>query len=60
MSLSKHKPTKETVFEKCKAIKNLEQGMSNKDVAHKYSVPRNTVSTWCKIKRKVVILTGER
>ena len=54
MPLSKHNLTKETVFEKCKAIKNLEQGMSNKDVANKYSVPRNTVSTWCKIKEKLL------
>ena len=28
--------------------------MSNKDVANKYSVPRNTVSTWCKIKEKLL------
>ena len=33
------------MVEKCKALKDLENGMSNKDIAAKYGVPRNTVST---------------
>ena len=43
-----------TVSEKCTAIKDLEQEMSNKDVADKYGVPRNTVSTWFKYKEKLL------
>ena len=39
---------------KCKAIKDLEQGMSNKDVTNKSGVPRNTVSTWFKNKEKLL------
>ena len=39
--------------EKFKALKDLENGMSNKDVAAKYDVPQNTVSTWLKSKHKL-------
>ena len=39
--------------EKCKALKDLENGLSNKDVATKYSVPRKAVSTWVKNKHKL-------
>ena len=53
MSSSKRKLANKTVIEKCKAIKDLEQGMSNKDVADKYGVPRNTVSTWFENKEKL-------
>ena len=38
---------------KCKALKDLEKGMTNKDVTVKYGVPKNTLSTWVKNKRKV-------
>ena len=30
---------------KCKALKDLEKGITNKDVAAKYGVPKNTLST---------------
>ena len=50
----KRKLTKKTVIERCKAIKDLEQGMSKKDAANKYSVPRNTISTWFKNKEKLL------
>ena len=30
---------------KCKALKELEKRMTNKDVAAKYGVPKNTLST---------------
>ena len=30
---------------KCIALKNLEKGMTNKDVAATYDVPKNTLST---------------
>ena len=34
-------------------MKDLENGLSKKDVATKYGVPRNTVSTWVKNKQKL-------
>ena len=34
------------------AFKDLEKGISNKDVADKYGVPKNTLSTWVKNKQK--------
>ena len=33
---------------KCKALKNLEKAMTNKHVAAKHGVPKNTLSTWVK------------
>ena len=39
--------------EKCKALRGLESGLSNKEVAAKYGVPKNTVSTWVKNKAKL-------
>ena len=49
-----------TVVEKCKALKDLERGLSNKRVAEKYGVPRNTVLTWVKNKKKLLALLGKR
>ena len=37
-----------------KPFKDLENGMSNRDVAAKYGVPRNTLSTWFKNKEKIL------
>ena len=38
--------------EKCLALRDLEKSLSNKDVAEKQSVPRNTISAWVKNKSK--------
>ena len=38
---------------KQKALKDLEKGMTSKDVAAKYGVPKNTISTWVKSKHKL-------
>ena len=38
---------------KCKALKDLEKEMTNKDVAARYGVPKNTLSTWVKNKHKL-------
>ena len=38
--------------EKYKAITELESGIKPSKVAEKYDVPRNTVSTWLKKKKK--------
>ena len=37
---------------KCKAIKEIEKGLSNKDASLIYDVPKNTISTWVKNKKK--------
>ena len=39
--------------EKCKALRGLESGLSNKEVGAKYGVPKNTVSTWVKNRAKL-------
>lgn len=54
MSSCKRKFTVKSVKEKCNAIKDIERGLSNKDVAIKYGVPKNTVSTWVKNKAKLL------
>ena len=55
MPLVKRKLTNKSIIEKCKALKDLEKGMSNKELAQKYGVPKNTVSTWVKNKNKLLI-----
>ena len=37
----------------CKALKDLEKRLTNKDVAAKYGVLKNTFSTWVKYKHKL-------
>ena len=44
--------------EKCLALKDLDRGMSNKDVAAKYDVPRSTIATW--LKNKETIINAEK
>ena len=51
MAPVKRKLTNKSLAEKCKTLKDLENGLSNKDT--KYGVPRNTVSTWVKNKHKL-------
>ena len=42
-----------TLREKCQALKDLEKGESNKDVAAKYNLLKNTLSTWVNNKEKL-------
>ena len=42
---AKRKPNVKYLNEKCKALRDLESSLSNKVVAAKYGVPKNTVST---------------
>ena len=37
-----------TLQDKAQAIKDFEKGLSNKEVAVKYNIPKNTISTWAK------------
>ena len=41
-----------TLIDKCNALRDIEKGISNEDVAVKYGVPQNTISTWVKNKEK--------
>ena len=41
----KRKLNTKSLGEKCNALKDLESGMSNKEVAEKCGVPKNTIST---------------
>ena len=54
MSGEKRKLDIKSLKERYKALKDLEKGLSNKYVAVKYGIPRNTVSTWLKNKEKIV------
>ena len=50
--MPKRKLTVKTLNEKCKALKEIEKGLSNKEASIKYGVPPNTISTWIKNKVK--------
>lgn len=43
-----------SICDKYNAIMDLQKGMKNIEVAAKYSVPKNTVSTWKKHSAKVI------
>ena len=60
MAPVKPKLTNKYLPQKCKALKDLENGLSSKDVATKYGVPRNTVSTWIKNKHKLTTSLEKR
>ena len=60
MAPHKRMQRSKSLIEKCKALKDLERGMSNKDVAEKYGVPRNTVSTWAKNKERLLPLLEKK
>ena len=51
----KRKLAVKTLAEKCQALRDLENGISNKNVAEKYGVPKNTVSTWLKNKENFLL-----
>ena len=50
--MSKRKLTVKTLNEKCRALKDIEKGLSNKDASLRYGVPPNTISTWIKNKER--------
>ena len=55
MALVKRKLRNKSLVEKCKALKYLENGMSNKVMAAKCDVRRNTILTWIKKKHKLKV-----
>ena len=56
MTPVKRKLTNKSLAEKCKALKDPENGLSKKNAAAKYGVPRNTVSTSIKSKHELTAL----
>ena len=50
----KRKHVHKSLQEKCQALKDIEEGLPNKDAARKYGVPKNTISTWIKNKDKIL------
>ena len=50
MSSVKRQLGVKSLGEKCQTLRELEKGLSNKDVAEKYGVPKNSISTWIKNK----------
>ena len=44
-----------TLAEKSQAFRDLENGISNKNVTEKYGVPKNTVSSWLKKKKNFLL-----
>ena len=51
----KQKYTHKTLHEKCQVLKDLEKGESNKDVAAKCNLPKNTLSTLVKNKKNFLM-----
>ena len=49
----KRKLAVKTLAEKCQALGDLENGISNKNVVEKHGVLKNTVSTWLKNKEEL-------
>ena len=55
MLVAKRKHAHKTLKEKCQALKDLESSsLSKSEVAAKYGIPRNTLSTWIKNKQKIL------
>ena len=50
----KCKHVDKTLREKAQALKDIEKGLWNKEVAAKYNVPKITISTWVKNKDKIL------
>ena len=54
MSALKRKLNNVSLIQKCQIIREIEKGMSNKEAAEKYGIPKNTISTWMKNKHKIL------
>ena len=44
----KHKLNTKTLTGKCDILSHIEKGMTNKETADKFGLPKNTISTWIK------------
>ena len=50
---SKRKLNTKSIIDKYQALKEVEEGKSKLQVAAKYGIPKNTLSTWMKNKDKI-------
>ena len=48
----KRKLNAKTLKDKCDILSHIEEGMTNKEAADKFVVPKNTISSWIKNKKK--------
>jgi len=55
IKMGKRKHNEVTLKVKYEALRDLEEGMSNKDASIKYSVPSSTLSTWKNNKEKIFL-----
>ena len=53
MVLIKRRLNNKPIYVKCKALKDLKKGMTNKNVTAKYAGSKNTLPTWVKNKYKL-------
>ena len=51
---TKRQRTEKSMKVKYEALKELEKGVPHKDVAARFGVPKNTLSTWKKNKAKII------
>ena len=49
----KRKLNTKTLKEKCDILSHIEKGMTNKEAANKFGVPKNIISTWIENKEKI-------
>ena len=56
MSAVKRKLNNVSLIQKCKIIRHIEKGMTNKAASEKFGIPKNTISTWMKNKNKLLLL----
>ena len=49
----KQKVKNTKLIQKCQIIRQIENGMTNKEPSEKFDVPKNTISTWMKNKYKL-------
>ena len=54
MSAVKRKLNNVSLIQKCKIIRHIEKGMTNKAASEKFGIPKNTISTWMKNKNKLL------
>ena len=60
MMLIKRRLENKPIGVNCKALKDLGKGITNKDAAPNYGVPKNTLSTWVKISTNWQILSKRK
>ena len=49
----KRKLNTKTLKKKCDILSHIKKGMTNKEAADKFGVPKSTISTWVKNKQKI-------